>query len=179
MVLFALCINTLIHSLENNLQGMRPNKGQRKVSVVAYADITILVTAKEDIEVLKEIIQCYERATGALLNVRKSQALAVGNWDSTRSVLGIPYIEIIKILGFQMTNNTDTSRRACWSSVTGKVMLHAREAYHRELEMSHRILYAHAYILAKIWHIAQIFPITACTTNSRSGGLVYMAGLHL
>jgi hypothetical protein len=101
-VLFELCINPLIHSLEKNLQGMRLNKGQRKVAVMSYTDITILLTTKEDVEVLKEIIQCYERATGALLNLRKSQALAVRPLDSTISVLGIPYSKTIKILGFQM-----------------------------------------------------------------------------
>jgi hypothetical protein len=65
--------------LEENLQRVRFNRGQRKVAVLAYADdITILVTAPEDIDRLKEIVQCYEGATGARLNVRKSQALAVG-----------------------------------------------------------------------------------------------------
>jgi hypothetical protein len=50
MALFALCINPLIQCLEEHLQGVRFNRGQRKVAVVAYADdITILVTASEDI----------------------------------------------------------------------------------------------------------------------------------
>jgi hypothetical protein len=75
--------------------------------------------------------QCYERATGALLNVRKSQALAVGTWDPERSVLVSPYSEVIKILGFQL-NKTEISRRASWSRVTAKVKTHASEAYHRD-----------------------------------------------
>jgi hypothetical protein len=58
MALFALCINPLIQCLEENLQGVRFNRGPRKVAVVAYSDdITILVTASEDIEWLKEIVQ--------------------------------------------------------------------------------------------------------------------------
>jgi hypothetical protein len=36
--LFALCINPLIQCLEENLQGVRFNRGQRKVAEVAYAD---------------------------------------------------------------------------------------------------------------------------------------------
>jgi hypothetical protein len=91
MALFALCTNPLIQCLEDNLQGVRFNRGQRKVAGVVYADdITILVTAPEDIERLKEIVQCYEGATGARLNTRKSQALAVGTWELTRCVMGIP-----------------------------------------------------------------------------------------
>jgi hypothetical protein len=120
--LFALCINPLIQCLEENLQGVRFNRGQRKVAVVAYADdITILITASEDIERLKEIVQCYEGATGARLNVRKSQALAVGTSDLTRSVMGIPYSEVVTILGFQMASETKISRRINWSRVTASV----------------------------------------------------------
>jgi hypothetical protein len=78
--------------------------------------------------VLKETIQCYERETGALLNVRKSQALAAGAWDPKRIVLGIPYSEVIKILGFQTTNKTESSRRASWSRVTARVKRQASEA---------------------------------------------------
>jgi hypothetical protein len=130
------------------------------VAVVGYADdITILVTTSEDIEVIREIIQYYDSAAGALLIVRKSQSLAVGNWDPTRSVLAILYSQVIKILDLQMTKKTETSRRASWSTVTAKVKAHAREAYHRDLGLLHCILYAHAYLLANIWHTSQIFPI--------------------
>jgi hypothetical protein len=130
------------------------------VAVVAYADDrTILVTAPEDIARLKEIVQCYEGATGARLNVRKSQALAVGTWELTRSVMGIPYSEVVTILGFQMASETETSRRYSWSRVTASVKKQSSEACQRDLGLSQRILYAHAYLLAKIWHRAQIFPI--------------------
>jgi hypothetical protein len=112
MTLFALCMNSLIQCLEENLQGVRFNRGQQKVTVVAYADdITILVTASEDIERLKEVIQCYEGATRARLNIRKSKALAVGTRDLTRSVMEIPCSEVVTILGFQMASKRDTSRR--------------------------------------------------------------------
>jgi hypothetical protein len=56
--------------LEKTHQQLRFNKEQRKV-VVSYAGvITLLVTAPEDMEVLRKNVQCYERATKAL-NVRK------------------------------------------------------------------------------------------------------------
>jgi hypothetical protein len=58
-----------------------------------------------------------------------------------------------------MTNKTETSRRASWSRVTARVKMHASGAYHRDLGPSHRILYANANLLAKIWHAAQLFPI--------------------
>jgi hypothetical protein len=109
MALFALCFNPMIICLEENLKGLRFNRGQRKMTVVASADdITFLVIAPEEIEVLKEIIVI--RAMGTLLNVGKSEALAVGTLDTTRSVLRIPYGKVIKILGFQMTNKTTLTK---------------------------------------------------------------------
>jgi hypothetical protein len=70
----------------------------------------------------------------------------------------IPYTEVVTILGFHMASETETSRRISWSRVTASVKKQASEAYQRDLGLSQRILYAHAYLLAKIWHTAQIFP---------------------
>jgi hypothetical protein len=48
--------------------------------VIAYTDdVSILVTSKEDVRMIREAITCYEKATGAKLNVTKSSVLAVGN----------------------------------------------------------------------------------------------------
>jgi len=56
--------------------------------VVAYTyDFTILVTAPEDISAIRDAMRCYVKASGAILNVSKSQALEVGVWDSTERVL--------------------------------------------------------------------------------------------
>lgn len=65
---------------------------------------------------------------GALLNVIKSSVLAVGTRDQTRNVLGIPYRDVIEIMGFQLTNETETSRRAIWSRVKANVKMHLIEA---------------------------------------------------
>jgi hypothetical protein len=72
--------------------------------------------------------------------------------------MGIPYSEVVTILGFQMASETETSRRISWPRVTASVKKQASEVYQRDLGLSRRILYAHAYLLAKIWHTAQIFP---------------------
>jgi hypothetical protein len=54
---------------------------------VAYADdITILLAAPGDITVIRNAIQCYEKATGAVLNIRTLRALAVVTWDNVKGV---------------------------------------------------------------------------------------------
>jgi len=45
----------------------------------AYADdVAILVTSQADVTIIRDAINCYEKAMGATLNVTKSNALAVG-----------------------------------------------------------------------------------------------------
>jgi hypothetical protein len=126
MMLFALCINPLIHRLEQQLQGSRVNRRQRKTAVVAYADdTTVLVTESEEITAIWEALRSYEQATGAMLNISKSQALAVGTWDTTGSVLNYPYSAEIKILGLRMVNTTAQSAMSSWSRITNLVRTQA------------------------------------------------------
>ena len=78
MMLYAMCVDSLLRFLEQKLTGMRIGKRGPKIVAVAYADnITIFVTTPTDIPVIQETIHCYEKAMGARLNTRKSSALAV------------------------------------------------------------------------------------------------------
>jgi len=79
MMLYVMCPEPLLRILEQKLTRIRIGKRGPKSVEVAYADdITIFVTTPTDIPVIQEAIHCYEKATGARLNTRKSGALAVG-----------------------------------------------------------------------------------------------------
>jgi len=56
------------------------------------------------VRIIREVITCYEKATGAKLNIAKSSVFAVGNWDISCDIMGISYKEEIKILGVKMRN---------------------------------------------------------------------------
>jgi hypothetical protein len=61
MILFALCLNPLLYYLDERLQGIRVTGRQRKKTVIAYADdVSISVTSKEDVRIIREAITCYE-----------------------------------------------------------------------------------------------------------------------
>jgi hypothetical protein len=159
MMLFTLYINPLIYLLEQKLRGIRVNSRQRKTAVVAYADdVTVLVTAPEEIAAIEEVIRSYEEATGAKLNIAKSYAMAVGSWDKTRTVMNIPYSTEVKVLGIQIANTTAQSAVSSWSRIINVVRLQAREAYTRDLDLAQCIHYVHMYLLAKLWYTAQILP---------------------
>ena len=108
MILFALCVDPLLRILEQKLPGIHIGKRANKTVVVAYADdVTIFVTSPTDLPVIHDAIQCYEKATGARLNTRKSKALAVGGWSTTMAPLGIVYANEIKILGVTFSSTIE------------------------------------------------------------------------
>ena len=126
--------------------------------MVAYAvDVTLFVTAPVGIRIIREAIQCYERASGACLNTRHSKALAVDVWDNTTEVLDIPYYDEVQILGFSTAGTVEKSANTSWTKLTAKTRKQAQGAYERELRLSHRIWYVHSHLLAKMWHTAQVF----------------------
>jgi hypothetical protein len=94
MILYDLCINPLIHNLEEGLPGIRIGSGRIGTTTVAYADdVTLLLTDQNEIQTLQEILNSYEKASGSLINTDKSKALPVGGWDTVRKVMDIDYHE--------------------------------------------------------------------------------------
>jgi hypothetical protein len=85
--------------------------------------------------------------------------MAAGSWETTINMMDIPYCTEMTILGFQFSNEVGQSGKSSWTRVTGQVKAMARDVYGRDLCLTQRIQYGHAFLLAKIWHIAQIFPI--------------------
>jgi hypothetical protein len=79
MVLYALCLHPLLRTLEETLPGKQLGRHKRSVHVIACADdVTVLVTRPEDFVIIRNVVHCYEQAAGAVLNPKKSKALAIG-----------------------------------------------------------------------------------------------------
>jgi hypothetical protein len=102
---------------------------------------SLLITTPEDIGAVKDAIQCYEKATGAILNIRKSQALPVGAWDTTIPVMDIPYNDEITVIGFKMQKYIPRAASASLARITHMVRTQARDTYSRDLVLSQRIQY--------------------------------------
>ena len=126
---------------------------------MAYADdVTITLRTATDIQKVREALYCYETATGARLNVRKSKGLALGAWEETIDILGIPYCNELRILGIQMTNTTNQSAEKSWATIAGTTRAQAQEAYYKTFNLEQIMMYVENYLLAKAWYVAQIFP---------------------
>ena len=132
--------------------------------MIAYADdVSILVTSQENVAIIREAINSYEKATGATLNVTKPNAIAVGTWDTTRDIMGTPYSEEIKVLGILMRNTVKQSAMASWARLSTIGRAQTRRAYSTDLNTAQRIQYIQVYMLAKLWYTAQVLqPPSEC-----------------
>jgi hypothetical protein len=72
--------------------------------------------------------------------------------------MGIKYHPNIRLLGIQFWSTLRQSTNATWSHLTGQVCLYAKESYQRDLCIAHRITYVHAYLIARLWYVAQVLP---------------------
>ena len=89
MILYAMCLNPLLCTVENSLGVLRMGRHRARSSVVAD-DVTILGTTPTDITKLQEAIHCFEAAMGAKVKIQKSRALAFGSWDKSIEIMSIP-----------------------------------------------------------------------------------------
>jgi len=141
--------------IDTRLNENRPQLERRKLNVVAHADhVTIILRTATDIQKAREALYCYETAPGARLNVRKSKGLALGAWEESIDILGIPYCNDLPILGIQMTNTTNKSAEKSWATIEGTIRAQAQETYYKTFNLEERILYVENYLLAKAWYIA-------------------------
>jgi len=161
MILYALCLHPLLRTLEDNLPSIRLGRSTRSPPVVAYADdVTVLVTQPGEFAIIHEAVRCYETATGAKLNSKKSKVLLIGGWLQPATELGIESHDQVTILGTQYGTTIAKSVKDSWAGAIRAVRAQARKAFARTLCLAQRIQYVHLCLLAKIWYLAQILPPT-------------------
>jgi len=161
MMLYVLCLNPLIRSLERSLNGIKIGRHQTKTVVTAYADdVTIFLTSVEDMPKLKDLLFRYETATGAKINTNKWKTMALGRWHTALNIMDIPRHTELKILGFHFTNSVNTTTAHTWTAFTSRMRATAQATYNRDLSFDKRIRFTQEYLLAKMWYVTQIFPPT-------------------
>ena len=168
MALFALCINPLLHYHDTHLDGIQFGRTGNRVAVVAYADdVTIFVSQREDFRIVRDALQCYEKASGARLNIQKSNALAIGEWIGTGNDFGVDFVPNMQILGVTFSNTLERTAHDSWSRTAAQIRSQVQQAYGRKMSTPQRINYEHNTLLVPIWYVAQTLPSpeTYPTTN--------------
>jgi hypothetical protein len=122
MILYAIIINPLLNALQATLPGIQIGRRQPTTSVTAYADdITIILTSPDNIPKLQQVLNTCAQASGANINIKKSQALALGTWDKNIQILDIPYKDQITVLGLKLKQKVDSSREESWKLTTANI----------------------------------------------------------
>ena len=110
MLLYTFCLNPLLCNLEKKQTGIQIRQSDPQTAVVAYADdVTKFVTKNNDIQIPQDALRCSEAASGAKVNIGKSKAIAIGPWDTSVTIMNIPYHTETKILGFHITSTANGS----------------------------------------------------------------------
>jgi hypothetical protein len=138
--------------------GITPNRNQNRPTFAQRPHGR--VRRPEDFTIILQAVRCYEQATGARLNPKKSKALAIGNWKDRATALGIEFHDQVTILGVTFGTTTAKSMKDSWAGVLWTVRAQARKAYARTLCLAQRIQYVQLCLFTKIWYLAQILPPT-------------------
>jgi hypothetical protein len=88
--------------LDETLTHHRRGKRTPGPIIITYADdLTYILRSRDEIQHVKGALRIYEAAAGAHLNLRKSQAMASGSWDTSIDVMVIPYATELSYLGLK------------------------------------------------------------------------------
>jgi hypothetical protein len=64
--------------IDAKLRGIRIDHRKQKTAIIAYADdVTILLKSREEIQIVKDAITSYQKASGVKINLAKSKGLAI------------------------------------------------------------------------------------------------------
>jgi hypothetical protein len=174
MLLFSLCLNPLLRIIDDNLPGVQTGNHSKRAVLIAYADdATVILRSPAEVPTVQEALRCYEAASVAKLNMKKSAAMALGPWDTTQNVMGIPYHDEMKILDVRMAKKNLQSATKIWATLTGKMHAQTRDEYCRNLSLDKRILYVHNFLHVKAWYMDQLRPPPPETVYAiKHGGIV-------
>uniref|UniRef100_A0A3B1J5L7 Reverse transcriptase domain-containing protein n=1 Tax=Astyanax mexicanus TaxID=7994 RepID=A0A3B1J5L7_ASTMX len=156
--LYVLAISPLITKIRNDerLQGVIV--GGRRVVISAYADdVTIFIKSKNELEIILEYFKMYENASGAVLNVTKSECVWIGNPEN-KFMISIPETENLKVLGIYFNNKDSVETN--WSEKVEVMKAETKKWTNCNLSYKTRINIVKTYILSKILFLSCILPPT-------------------
>jgi hypothetical protein len=159
MVLFAISINPLLEMPEGKMLHARRGKRTPGPGLITYADdITIILYNSEEVQYVREALATYTAASDVCLKLQKSKTLALGSWDTSLDVLGVPYVTELPILWTRISTTIRKSERQTWNVVTGHIKTQAKDSYYTALTFDKRTEYRETRLLARVWYVAQVFP---------------------
>ena len=158
-------INLNIKTNKNIIGCPIPNqKEQLKLS--QYADDTnLFVTTEESILEILNFFKKYKIATGATINISKTEITSMANAKIYNLDKKIQNIQItnphnfIKILGIHFTNDLQQTSIYKWELCLSKLKTQLFQLSRRHLSLKGKATLLNTFILSKITFLSNIFPI--------------------
>ena len=115
-------VHVVLCMIDDSLAAVHSGAHNKRTAVIAYPDdVTIILRSPKDIQIVQEALRCYEDASGAKLNVQKSKAMALGSWNTSHNIMGIPYHNELRILRIKMVTTIHQSAINSWRKVIVKI----------------------------------------------------------
>ena len=131
--------------------------------VSAFADDTTLGVGPEDKDVAQEAIRLHERASGAKVNVQKTETIPLTATSEQSMVIpGFPmkgFREPFKHLGV-IIQSGGRDMTAIETEIIVQLRRSVRMMYTRRLSFTGRITALNTYLLSKIWHVAPFYDFS-------------------
>ena len=161
MILFVISAIPLINMIEENtkIKGYK-TRYNNEIKVLTYADDTTLIV--RDTESIKEIFDIYNKyalASGAKINMEKTEILKLGKWrhkmpEETKYKQYIK--EEIKLLGAYFHENPEQNKIINWIKKEEKVKKIIQYHTNREISLMGKVLLTNSLILSQYWHVGAI-----------------------
>ena len=163
-LLYVLVLEPLLRRLRDEgvnpaLSGVELPGGARAKNSAFADDVTIFVSSKKNIEVVRKQLERYEKVTGAKINLGKSKGLRLGAWRGLESLPG-PFSWTdgpVRILGVWF--GPDLQLEKNWSEIQTKVEVAVRIWLQRRLSLKGRAEACVTYVFPLILYRLSVLPL--------------------
>lgn len=148
MALFTISIEPLLQLIISKMRGIQYKRG-KFIKTLAYADDTVvMLNSHKEKELLDQIISLYQRASGAKINMEKTQELTLNNNKQ----------DPIDILGIKFTLNNNDRTNINWEKIIDKIRNKLAPFTFRNMTLLGKATIINSIIISNIIHIARIIP---------------------
>ena len=139
---------------DQHIQGIIIPGGERSL-IHQYADDTnITVKNLDSVRRVIKLLEVYGKASGAKMNIEKSEILCVGNVDMQGCEIPLTVAkEMIKVLGVNVGVNANEARDVTWTGVLNKVKQSLNLWKRRSLRLRGRVIVVNCLILSQVNHV--------------------------
>ena len=168
-LLYILCAEVLANSIHCNLckQSFLLHGARRSFKITQYAKDTLALSR------LFQVVNRYELAIEAKLNLSKTEAMWLGSWRTRSDTpFGLTWVNKMKICGVWYSNATINVDKDNWQTRLEKLESKLNSWKSRSLSFVGKALIVNVVEASKLWFLANVIPLSKRVV-SRYNKLVY------